>query len=529
MLRLLFTSTIALFALLPLRAQLVNWANDIAPILYKHCAQCHNGDGVGGFSLVGYPAAYSNREAILEAVTTRQMPPWKANPEYTHFVGENVLTEAQIADIAAWVGANGPSGDIAQAPPEPVISSGLSLGFPDLMLETPAYTMTGTEDEYRCFVVPTGLTETAFMRALDAIPGNHLAVHHILIYEDLSGQGEQLDNQTPEPGYLSFGGPGFSGARLVGSWVPGARTLITPPFMGVKLNAGADLIVQVHFPAAANGMTEKTTLNLYFTPSNTSIRELSLAPLLNHSNFSLTNGPLFIPANTVKDFHAQFTVPQNGTLLAAAPHMHLIGKEIKSFGVTPQNDTLKLIHIPEWDFHWQGGYMFQKPIKIPVGTKLHAYATYDNTDNNPNNPSSPPQPVSVGEATTDEMMLVYFLYTGYQAGDENIILDSTLLTSGTYLAAASEGLSQATLSPNPVRDQTQLAWTLTDPSPQLALSLIDVQGKTVQEWPAENYPVGTHQRSLDLSALPTGQYWLVLTQQQGNARRVGATMPLVKQ
>jgi mono/diheme cytochrome c family protein len=525
MLRQLLLMATSLAISLQLNAQMVNWATDIAPILYQHCVQCHNGDGVGGFSLVGYPAAYTQREAILEAVTTKQMPPWKADPTYTHFAGENVLTDNEIADIAAWVNANGPSGDLAQAPEEPVIVNGLSLGFPDLMLETPAYTMTGTTDEYRCFVVPTGLTQTAFLRALDAIPGNHLAVHHILIYEDLSGQGEALDAQTPEPGYLSFGGPGFSGARLVGSWVPGAQALVTPPFMGIKLNAGADLIVQVHFPAAANGMTEKTELNLYFTPSNSGIRELTLAPLLNHSGFSLTNGPLFIPANTIKEFHAQLTIPQNGTLLAAAPHMHLLGQNMVSFGVTPQNDTIKFIRIPKWDFHWQGGYMFQRPLKVPTGTKLHAYATYDNTANNPNNPSFPPQDVSVGEATTDEMMLVYFLYTGYQNGDEDIILDSTLLASGAYTVPAWSGLTAVSIAPNPVRDRTLLQWSLTDESTDLSLTLTDQSGKTLRYWPVEHFTAGKHNRTIDLLSLPSGQYWLTMTNERGQR----ATVSLMKE
>lgn len=44
---------------------------------------------------------------------------------------------------------------------------------------------------------------------------------------------------------------------------------------------------------------------------------------------------------------------------------------------------------------------------------------------NEDNPSNPPKPVNQGEATTDEMMLVYFSYLNYQNGDEQIIVDTS--------------------------------------------------------------------------------------------------------
>ena len=34
-------------------AQTINWANDIAPLLYDHCVKCHRDGGLGGFSLIG--------------------------------------------------------------------------------------------------------------------------------------------------------------------------------------------------------------------------------------------------------------------------------------------------------------------------------------------------------------------------------------------------------------------------------------------------------------------------------------------
>jgi hypothetical protein len=109
--------------------------------------------------------------------------------------------------------------------------------------------------------------------------------------------------------------------------------------------------------------------------------------------------------------------------------MHLVGESLKSYANKPNGDTIRFIDIPHWDFHWQGQYYYQKPVVVDGGSILRAFATYNNTTSNPHNPNTPPQTINLGEATTDEMMLVYFAYTAYQAGDENIIIDSSLITT----------------------------------------------------------------------------------------------------
>lgn len=490
----------------------VNWAEDVAPILYKHCVQCHRPDGIGHFSLVGYDDAFTYRYSIQDATEAKRMPPWKADPTYRHFADENLLSDAQIQTIKSWVAQDAPPGDLAQAPAPPAFPTGDSqIGAPDQVLRTPTYTMAASEDEYRCFVIPNGLTQTAFLRGLEIIPGNHMAVHHVLVFEDTTKQARALDAQTPEPGYANFGGTGVQGSRLVGAWVPGIRPELLPPNMGFKLTPGADLIVQVHFPGSAFGMTETTTMNLFFTPTNQGIREVFNNPLINHYPPSLENFPLYIPANSVKTYHAKYKAPVSGSLLSVAPHMHLIGQKIECFGITPQGDTLKFIRINDWDFHWQGGYKFQKVQKIPFGTTIHAYATYDNTSNNDQNPNNPPQLVTQGEATADEMMLVFFTYMAYQPGDENIVLDSTLLTSTAAPVApetpAAEGLRVA---PNPVSDWLSVEYNLLEKS-ALRLSLLDAAGRELRLFSEKTAcEPGLCREQTDVRDLPPGTYFVRL-------------------
>ena len=495
----------------------VNWATDVAPILYDHCVKCHRDGGLGHFSLIGYSNAVTNRFAIQEATASKRMPPWKPDPEYRRYAHENRLTDAEIATIKAWVDADAPPGDLAQAPPEPVFTAGSEVGIPDLMLQTPLYTVTATDDEYRCFVIPTGLSQAAYLRGLEALPGNHEVVHHILVYEDTTGEGRLKDLQTPEPGYVNFGSSGVQGARLVGAWVPGAQTTLVPPFMGVKLNPGSDLIVQMHYPKGSAGKTDQTTLNLFFTPSNQGIREIRLAPILNHTPLSLEDGPLNIPPDTKKTYHAKFRIPQAVSFVNAAPHMHLIGRNITCFAVTPQGDTIPIIRINDWDFHWQGGYFFQKVQHLPALSTLHAYAEYDNTADNPHQPSNPPQLVAQGESTTDEMMLVYFAFMAYQPGDENILLDSTLLSSGVRPTPLPTGFASLKIYPNPARDAAMLEYELTETT-DLHTTIFDVHGHVVRVFSEKrDLAPGFYRETLPVADLPPGVYFARTQTDAGSA------------
>jgi hypothetical protein len=178
----------------------------------------------------------------------------------------------------------------------------------------------------------------------------------------------------------------------------------------------------MHYPSGVSGQVDSTMVRLkYGSPS---LRNVTTIAALNHGT-TLTNGPLFIPANTVRTFNNQVNTAVNRTLTGIMPHMHLIGKSIKAYCVTPTNDTIPLIDIPEWDFHWQYFYQFQKPILLPAGSTIYGEATFDNTTNNPNNPSNPPKDVGLGEGTEDEMFLIYMNLSSYLPGDTNIVIDTS--------------------------------------------------------------------------------------------------------
>ncbi len=449
-----------------LSSQTPTWSEDVACIVYSHCSSCHNSNGIAPFPLISYNDAFTHRFNISASVTDKAMPPYLPNTSFQHYADENILTTQEINTIAEWVNGGAPEGNPASAPAPPVYSSAEVITNPDLVGKMQPYTipaMSGS-DLYRCFVLTNPQPATQNISSIEVIPGNRAIVHHVLIFQDTSSTPVMLDNNDPGEGYTSFGGIGSNSAKLIGGWVPGSSVFEFPSGMGMQLNAGARIIIQVHYPVGTTGQTDSTKVNIKFT-TQPGVRNVSIQPILNHipAPFpgSLQDGPLFIPANTVKTFHSQFTLPLHASLLGVAPHAHLVCTKMKTYGVTTSGDTLPFIDIPQWDFQWQGSHPFQRIIKVPAGTVLYGEATYDNTANNPNNPNNPPQDVSVGEATSDEMMLFYFTYLLYQNGDEDIIID-TSSHKAHYLDCVSDFVSgvndlnvmaEIALLPNPAYSQ----------------------------------------------------------------------------
>jgi hypothetical protein len=197
--------------------------------------------------------------------------------------------------------------------------------------------------------------------------------------------------------------------------------------------------------------------------------------------------------------------------------MHLLGQSIKSYGVTPDGDTIHLIDIPKWHFHWQGFYNYPKPIRIPAGTMLYGEAHYDNTAGNPYNPNSPPQNVSEGEGTADEMMLIFFIFAPFQPGDTSIVVDDGAHWEHDSLSCTMVTASKKTTEqignfffPNPASKKVMVQ----NPEVIRWIRFRNAEGRMIKEaFPAAN------QFETEISEFPEGLYWAELFSESGSIRR----------
>lgn len=431
------------------------WSADVASIVYAKCTPCHREGEIAPFPFERYEDVANMASLIKRAVQTNEMPPWPPAKGHGDFLGDRSLTDAEKNTIIAWVDANAPEGDPTKAPKPPVFPEGSQLGTPDLVLEMQeTWTVRDNyKDVYRFFVLPTNLIRDRNIKAIEFRPGNTKVVHHVLYFLDTTGTARALDAADPLPGYSGFGDPGFETASSYLGWVPGAQQRFYPPNIGARMYAGSDLVIQVHYAPSSTVETDRSHVNIFFHDNEEvrEVQEFALTPR------ELTSGSFLIPANTTKTFLTRYNIPLDVSIIAVAPHMHLLGKDARAFAVKPDGDTIRLIKINDWDFHWQGGYAFRNPIKVPRGSALYYEASYDNTSNNPENPNKPPKLVTWGEATTDEMLLCYFHWLPYQPGDESMNMETITSILHDAKCMMHDALCiRATATPQPAIDQASL-------------------------------------------------------------------------
>jgi hypothetical protein len=108
------------------------------------------------------------------------------------------------------------------------------------------------------------------------------------------------------------------------------------------------------------------------------------------------------------------------------------------------------------------------------------------------------------------MMLVYFIFSAYQPGDENIVIDSGLLSVPKDFVKYYRGNQILAMSPNPAQSDLLLKCYLEEAS-EIQVTLIDAVGKLVETlYAPEQMSAGYHALKLKLGAVAPGTYTLRL-------------------
>ncbi len=491
---------------------------EVSEIIYNKCGVCHRDGEIGPMAFTNYEEVKSWSATIKRVTEERYMPPWQPDPSYSRFQGESFLTDDEIKMIGDWVDNGSPQGNPAREAEYPEFPEGSALGEPDLVLSmAQAHVHKGNnEDEYRWFVLPTGLTEDKVVKAVEFRAGNRQIVHHALVFEDTNGIARAQDALTPEYGYEGFGS--FAGddsdniellmAKQFQGYAPGSQATIYPDGIGQILKAGADIAVQLHYAPWAKDESDLSTVNIFFADDTEEIERSLQSHIMVPLPGVLVNRQFFILPEEEFEFHGIWEVPRDLSLVAIAPHMHLLGKNWTVYLENPDGTIENLIRIPEWDFNWQGSYFFNEYKVAPAGSKVHAFATYDNTSDNPNNPNNPPQFMSWGERTEDEMYYLPILFTDYKEGDELISFGNST-TAVAELDPESKG-QLFPVSPNPVNDKLFLEFQL-DKGLPISIQIIDQQGRLVRVV-RDNvfHQKGLHALNVQTNTLDNGAYYIRL-------------------
>jgi hypothetical protein len=380
---------------------------DVLPILQERCQVCHRSGGIAPMPLVTYQNARNSGAAIKQAVVSRQMPPWFADPRYGKFSNDPSLTQQQIETVSRWVDGGAPEGFPEDAPPPKQRAAGWNIPSPQKVVTMPVpvdIPAHGVVD-YTFEIVPTGFTEDKWVQFSQVLPSSPKYVHHGVVYI-------RPPNSTwlrAAPVGVPFTPSSFSDPKLRGEahettsdmllvYAPGSEPDRWPEGLAKFIPAGSDLVFQMHYTSNGTAGTDQTSVGLVFAKQPPKQRVLTL---------QLTNHTFIIPPRT-DDYRVDVsgTMPNDTTLLSFFPHMHLRGKRFEYNIVNADGNVETLLRV-NYHFHWQLSYRLVEPLFLKAGTKLQAVAWYDNSEDNPYNPD-PNKSVTWGGQTYDEMMVGFF-------------------------------------------------------------------------------------------------------------------------
>lgn len=425
------------------------WSGEIATIIYTNCTPCHRPGQSGSFDLLRYSDAVKRAKLIRFVTGTGYMPPWPADPGYSHFIGERVLDPEQIALIRTWVDKGTPRGDSLHEPPLPEFYEGSYFGKPDLVIPVQqAVQLRGNgSDAFLIMKFPYRMAKDTFADFVEFVPDQRKLVHHVnghlVSYDEtrsfdyFNGVASHSDTQAQlmdvyrnmHIPYTDRGQPQFP--TLTPNTVYYLPGYIPPAYPkevgGFRLRKnGLFLLNNIHYGPSGVDVKDSSHINVFFrkTPIERPIAETQLGTF----GLSPIEPELVIPANELKTFRTQTTLQQSISVLSVNPHMHLLGKTFIAYALKPNGDTIPLIRIKKWDFRWQYYYTFKHPVMLEAGSTIKVEGVYDNTNANPNNPFHPPRTITQGNGvesmkTSEEMFQLIFTYVPYKAGDEKIDLE----------------------------------------------------------------------------------------------------------
>jgi len=339
-------------------------------------------------------------KAIREQVLARKMPPWFADPAYGHFANGRSLSQAEIDTLASWVNAGAPAGDSNAAPQPRAWPRGWNIGTPDAVFEMPSafpLPAKGAVD-YQYLILPTRFTEDRWVQKVEVRTSSRSAVHHAVVYIREPGS-QWLEGEPREKTFSVPIAKGFTTSDLLMVYTPGNSYDQWPAGIAKRIQAGSDLVLQLHYTTNGTATEDRTRIGIVFAKEPPKQAVLSL---------QMGNDKFVIPAGD-SNYRVQVsgTLPNDALLISLFPHMHLRGKGFEYLITGPNGHAETLLKISHYDFQWQLNYRLAEPRAIKAGTRLQWVGYFDNSPNNPDNPD-PTADVRYGEQSWEEMMIGFF-------------------------------------------------------------------------------------------------------------------------
>jgi mono/diheme cytochrome c family protein len=466
---------------------------EIAPILFKRCANCHRpGQIAGDISFLSYDSTRHWAESIKEKVLKREMPPWTADPNGSvKFRNDPRLSQEEIDALVTWVNAGAPKGNDAEQQPAPTFAEGWlhPKGLaPDAVVTLPQIEVRAPgQIPYVRFLVKVPFSTDKWIDAIQVLPGNPALVHHMAFAEWELNDGVTpavLDSLTAIARQLGFPSSAIAGRPAVaapgnvevydmlGVYTPGTTFEMYEDGSAKLLKGGNNFYLNCNLHYQFRGRPEKDRTKIAFwfqqeLPKHQIFRvPASGENLIANGQQLLTDTPgekaegtgVVIPP--IPPYTENYEVigitayTEPVTIYQFQPHAHLRGKNFTYAVVYPDGREQSVLRVPKYDFHWQLAYDLETPLKLPAGSKLVITAHYDNSlkneallhhhgqeDSNPSHNPGPDKEVyfRAQNQSWDEMFSPFIQYS----------IDSEDLTKPAQTVQPQQGMSGKTNAAQP--------------------------------------------------------------------------------
>ncbi|MGE4133476.1 MAG: hypothetical protein AB7F86_17680 [Bdellovibrionales bacterium] len=420
-----------------------SYSKTIAPLFQKHCNSCHQEGGVAPFVLTDFPSVKRLQTSIVRSLTARTMPPPGVDNsgKCQDFSNATWLRDEEINAVVKWYQSGLPIGENAHdlLPPQPkqLVAPVTRLTMAERYTPSPS---AGELDDYRCFLLDPGQSADTFITAIQVSPDRATQVHHVIIFKPTSEEAQQNAEaklgEGGRPGYSCFGAAGVA-ADVVGLWAPGgnAQEMQDPETgktIGLRLEKGRKLIMQVHYNTQNTQLPDQSSIVVKTQDEALETKwivmanfMLSLKPGLSEVIESDTQGNSwwqtvdqifsrgladeYIAGGGLLDVLSWDLVKlvlnqpsaKNFKVYGVAPHMHIMGRQITLEKVATDKTNTCLADVPKFDFNWQAGYNYVRPLTITKTDKLKITCRFNTSDRT--------EKVYFGEGTEDEMCLAFLL------------------------------------------------------------------------------------------------------------------------
>ena len=318
----------------------------------------------------------------------------------------------------------------------------------------PAAPKNGTDD-YRCFLLDPKVKEDSIIRSIQFIPQQKDYVHHAIIFRVTDANlAEAIKLDKSGTGWPCFGGSGLGGmlssfvtSPWISSWAPGRGIDVSPAGYGIPFKKGERFGLQVHYnllaPQISKLVTDQSRIVMKAIPAKgATVKQLHVelfpapvelacpagvtGPLCDRRASLLdlagrTNNASALEAAGISALCGQNpfkpvasltstcdkVITGNFNIIAAAPHMHLLGRSLKLV-LNPGTAKEQLIFdVPNYNFDDQSAKVLKAPIKVNAGDTIRVQCTFDPTlrQKLPALRNLEPRYITWGEGSSDEMCL----------------------------------------------------------------------------------------------------------------------------